>query len=131
MFRTSNVTPDGKHVSKRPPPAFPVAIKPGFQPLFSIMWPRPHEAGILNSGSQAAPYYRTAVLLAYLKLAWTLVSAVMVTLQVGVVPEQEPVHPVKFSPAAGAAVNVTVVPCWNFAEQLLPQLIDVPNSPFG
>ena len=67
----------------------------------------------------------------YLKLAPTFVSAVIVTLQVGCVPEQAPFQPVKFRPAAGVAVSVSVWPSWNLAEQLLPQLMRVPNSPFG
>ena len=67
----------------------------------------------------------------YLKLACTFVSPEMATLQVAAVPEQAPLQPVKLSPTAGVAVSVTVVPCWNFAEQLLPQLIDDENSPLG
>src|SRR5579883_1007110 len=67
----------------------------------------------------------------YLKFAWAFVSEETVTLQVGFVPEHEPLQPVKFAPAAGVAVRVIVLPCWIFAEQLLPQLIRVPNSPFG
>lgn len=67
----------------------------------------------------------------YLKLACTLVSWLMVNAQMGVVPEQEPDQPVKFTPACGAAVSVTTVPCGNFAEQLLPQLMEVPKAPFG
>lgn len=60
-----------------------------------------------------------------------MVSPAIVTLQVGVRPEQAPLQPVKLTPAAGVAVRVTVVPCWNFAEQLLPQLMNVENSPLG
>ncbi len=67
----------------------------------------------------------------YLKLAWTFVSAIIATLQVSNEPEQEPVQLTNFRPGAGVAVKVTVEPCWNFAEQLLPQLMSVPNSPFG
>ena len=66
-----------------------------------------------------------------MKLACTLVSAAMVTLQVGAKPEHDPPQPVKLAPAPGVAVSVTVVPCWNLAEQLLPQLINVENSPLG
>src|SRR4051794_13534242 len=68
---------------------------------------------------------------AYLKLAWTLVSVKMVTEHVGTRPEQAPLQPVKLAPAPGVAVRVTTVPCWNFAEQLLPQLMKVLNSPLG
>ena len=52
-------------------------------------------------------------------------------LQVRDVVVQAPVHPVNVSPAAGVAVSVTVVPCMNLAEQLLPQLIAVEKTPFG
>jgi hypothetical protein len=55
----------------------------------------------------------------------------MVTLHVGKLPEHEPVQFTKLNPAAGVAVSVTVVPCVNFAEQLLPQLICVPFTPPG
>ena len=58
-------------------------------------------------------------------------SAVITTLQVTAVPEQAPLQPVKLTPTAGVAVSVTFVPCWNFAEQLFPQLIDEENSPLG
>jgi hypothetical protein len=66
-----------------------------------------------------------------LKLACTLVSPAIVRLYVTAVPEQAPLHPVKLSPTAGVAVSVTVAPCWNFAEQLFPQLMEVENSPLG
>ena len=45
------------------------------------------------------------------------------TLQVGTVPAQAPLQPVKLTPAAGVAVSVTVVPWANLAEQLPGQLI--------
>jgi hypothetical protein len=39
------------------------------------------------------------------------------------VPEQAPLQPVKVEPDAAVAVNVTVVPALNVAEQVVPQLI--------
>ena len=68
-------------------------------------------------------------LAAYLKLACTCVSLEIVTLQVGDVPEQAPPQFTKFRPGAGVAVRVTVVPCANLAEQLLPHVIWVENAP--
>jgi hypothetical protein len=44
------------------------------------------------------------------KLAVTVVSASMVTVQVGSVPAHAPVQPVKLAPASGVAVSVTTVP---------------------
>ena len=46
----------------------------------------------------------------WVKAAPTARLAVMVTVHVWLVPEQAPVHPVKFEPVAGAAVRVTDVP---------------------
>src|ERR1041384_5624419 len=56
-----------------------------------------------------------------LKTACTDVLVVIVTLQVGEVPEQAPVQFTNCLPSGGMAVSVTVVPEVNFAEQLLPQ----------
>jgi hypothetical protein len=53
-----------------------------------------------------------------LKLACTLVSSASVSVQVGVVPVQPPLHPRKLLPACGVAVSVTLVPGASFAEQL-------------
>lgn len=46
----------------------------------------------------------------YLKLAWTLVSCVIVTLHVGERPLHAPLQPIKLAPAAGVAVSETVEP---------------------
>ena len=45
------------------------------------------------------------------------------TLQVGVELTQPLVQLTNVRPGAGVAVRVTVVPCMNLAEQLLPQLM--------
>ena len=56
----------------------------------------------------------------YRKLAWMLVSAFTAIVHVSDVPEQAPPHPVHVDPGSGVAVNVRLVPCANFDEQLLP-----------
>jgi hypothetical protein len=58
----------------------------------------------------------------WLKVAVTARSWSIVTVQLSV-PLQAPPQPPNLEPAAGAAVKVTVVPCANWAEQLLPQSI--------
>jgi len=57
-----------------------------------------------------------------LKLAWTLVSAFRVTVQVGVVPVQPPLQPTKLLPSGGVAVSVTTVPGATFSEQVPGQV---------
>ena len=62
----------------------------------------------------------------YLKLACTLVSFVITTVQVRSELVQAPVQPVQMEPGSGVAVSVTDVPCPNLAEQdplFVPQLI--------
>ena len=59
--------------------------------------------------------HRTGV---YLKLACTLVSALMTTVQVGMLPLQAPVQFTNWAVPVGVAVSVTEVFCGNFAEQL-------------
>ena len=58
----------------------------------------------------------------WLKLADTVLFAVSVILHV-LEPEQPPLHPEKEKFAAGDAVSVTCVPCWNVAEQVVGQLM--------
>ena len=55
--------------------------------------------------------------------AVTFRAALIDTVQVGAVPEQAPLHPLKAWPVAGAAVIVTLVPWLNTSEQSLPQLM--------
>jgi len=50
-------------------------------------------------------------------------AALIVTLQVVVVPVQLPLQPVKREPVVGAAVKVTMVPLLNDPEQVVPQSI--------
>ena len=66
-----------------------------------------------------------------MKFACTFVLADMITSQDSAVPEHAPDQPVKFTPGAGVAVSVTVVPWPYLAEQLLPQLIWVDSAPAG
>ena len=56
------------------------------------------------------------------KVAETDFAADIVTEQVPA-PAQLPLHPAKVAPAAGVAVNVTVVPLAYEAEQAVPQVI--------
>ena len=56
-----------------------------------------------------------------MKRAETEWAEVMVTAQVGLVPEHAPAQPAKVAPAAGLAVSVTTVPASKLAEQVLPQ----------
>ena len=55
------------------------------------------------------------------KFACTLVSALIVTVQLAFVPLHAPLQPRKLWPAGGVAVTVTSVPAAYLAEQLLPQ----------
>ena len=66
-----------------------------------------------------------------MKVACACVSLVITTEHVGSVPAQAPDQFAKCRPVAGVALRITVLPCVNFAEQLEPQLIAVPNSPLG
>src|SRR6476660_4078847 len=59
----------------------------------------------------------------YLKFAWAEVSLPITTVQVGVELTQPLVQLTKLRPGAGVAVRITAVPCMNFAEQALPQLM--------
>src|SRR3954452_20058298 len=56
------------------------------------------------------------------KVALTVLAASMVTVQLPV-PLQAPPQPVKVEPAAGVAVNETMLPAAKEALQVLPQLI--------
>jgi len=58
-----------------------------------------------------------------MKLAVTDVSDRMVTVQVVPDTESHPLQPLKRDSKAGVAVNVSVVPPTNCAEQFVPQLI--------
>src|SRR5207244_814751 len=57
------------------------------------------------------------------KVAVTVVAAETVTTHDPVPEQPPPAQPVKVEPAAGVAVNVTVVPLAKLAEQVAPQLI--------
>ena len=65
----------------------------------------------------------TTALWIALKFALTCWLALSVTLQVGVVPLQVPVHPAKEEPAAGTSVRVTWVPLVKLALQDGAQLM--------
>ncbi len=58
-----------------------------------------------------------------LKLAVTVCAALIVTVQVAVVPVQAPDQPLKVDPAVAAAVNVTLLFWLKLAAQVAPQLI--------
>src|SRR4051812_44716110 len=60
------------------------------------------------------------------KLVLTLFAADMVTVQVGLVPEQAPPQPPKVLPVLGDSVRVTEVPELKLAEQVPGQLIPEP-----
>ena len=65
-----------------------------------------------------------------MKFACAVVSLPITSVQVGVELTQPFVQLTKFRPGAGIAVSVMVVPCRNFAEQVLPQLIAL-STPAG
>ena len=60
-----------------------------------------------------------------LKFAVTLLAAVILTVQVLLLPVQAPDQPIKVEPEAGVAVNVTLLLVAKLAEQVAPQLIPV------
>ena len=60
------------------------------------------------------------------KVAVTEVLKLIVTVQVGDVPEQPPDHPVKVEPVAGLAVKVTTVPALKLVPVGLLVTVPVP-----
>jgi hypothetical protein len=69
------------------------------------------------------PLLTVRVYVCAVNVAVTLRAAVMLTVQVALVPEHAPLQPVKVAPGAGAAVRVTEVPDEYEALQVLPQAI--------
>ena len=65
-----------------------------------------------------------------MKFACALVSLPITSVQVEDELTQPFVQPTKLRPGAGEAVSATAVPCRNFAEHVLPQLIGL-STPAG
>jgi hypothetical protein len=86
----------------------PQLIPPGL--LVTVPWPLPFFVTVSCRWTRA-------------KVAVTVGSPLMVSVQVALVPEQAPPQPVKLEPASGAAVSVTLVPSLKDAEQVAPQVI--------
>lgn len=68
---------------------------------------------------------RAALTTAELKVAVTVCAALIVTVQLNVVPVQLPDQPAKLAPLLTTAFKVTAVPVAKLAEQVVPQLMPV------
>jgi hypothetical protein len=122
-------------VPEQPPPDQPPNRDPelGFSvSVTTLFWsnvavqvvPQLIPAGELVTDPAPEPPFATANVSCWLKLAWTVVSAVSVTVQVGASPVQPPPdQPANRDPVAAAAVRTTCVPEGNAAEHVEPQSI--------
>ena len=92
-------------------------------------------AGELDTVPEPVPEGVTDRVNSCTKFAFRDVSAPRVIVQVPVPEQAEPLHPANAKPAAGVAVNVTVAPWANGAEQVEPQFMPagelVTDPPLG
>src|SRR5262245_23485840 len=122
-------------VPEQPPPLQPAKVEPVAGVTLRVT-----TVPLLNEAEQVAPQLIPAgsevtvprpvpvlvterVNLCRADVAVTVVSAFKVTVQVVLVPEHPPLHPVKVDPVVGVAASVTNVPLSREAEQVAPQSI--------